>query len=47
MRGVGLLGKKKTTRSVEVDKRRRNYLFHVPPGYGGSKPILAILAFQG
>ena len=35
------------TRSLDVDKRTRSYIVHVPPGYDGKKPIPVVLAFHG
>jgi polyhydroxybutyrate depolymerase len=35
------------TRSIEVDKRPRSYIVHVPPGYDGSKAVPVVLAFHG
>jgi poly(3-hydroxybutyrate) depolymerase len=41
------LGPGDQTRSLEVDKRSRTYLLHVPKSYARSKPFPVILAFQG
>lgn len=35
------------TRSLEVDKRTRTYLVHLPPSYDGSKAYPVVLAFHG
>src|ERR1700691_6422724 len=35
------------TRSLDVDKRTRSYIVHVPPGYDGSKEVPVVLAFHG
>jgi polyhydroxybutyrate depolymerase len=34
-------------RSIDVDKRTRSYIVHVPPGYDNSKPVPVVLAFHG
>jgi polyhydroxybutyrate depolymerase len=35
------------TRSLEVDKRPRTYIVHVPKSYDGSKPYPVVLVFHG
>jgi polyhydroxybutyrate depolymerase len=35
------------TRSLEVDKRPRTYLVHVPPNYDPKKPAPVVLVFHG
>jgi polyhydroxybutyrate depolymerase len=35
------------TRSLDVDKRTRTYLVHVPPGHDGSRPVPVVLVFHG
>src|ERR1043165_7375006 len=35
------------TRSLEVDKRNRTYIVHIPKSYDGSKPFPVVLAFHG
>ena len=41
------LGPGDHNRSLEVDKRPRHYLVHVPRSYDGSKPCPLVLAFHG
>jgi len=41
------LGPGDPTRSLEVDKRTRTYLVHVPPKYDPKKPTPVVLAFHG
>jgi len=36
-----------TTRSLQVDRRTRTYLVHVPKSYDGTKPYPVVLAFHG
>jgi polyhydroxybutyrate depolymerase len=43
----GPLGPGDHTRSIQVDKRTRTYLLHVPQSYNGSKPYPVVLAFHG
>jgi polyhydroxybutyrate depolymerase len=35
------------TRSIDVDKRTRSYIVHLPPGYDGIKAVPVVLAFHG
>jgi polyhydroxybutyrate depolymerase len=35
------------TRTLEVDRRTRSYLVHVPKTYDGKKPVPVVLAFHG
>jgi polyhydroxybutyrate depolymerase len=35
------------TRSLQVDRRTRSYLVHVPQSYDGTKPFPVVLAFHG
>src|SRR5436305_900744 len=35
------------TRGLEVDKRARSYLVHVPKSYDGTKPFPVVLIFHG
>lgn len=35
------------TRSLEVGKRTRTYIVHVPKSYEGSKPYPVVLSFHG
>lgn len=41
------LGPGDHTRTIEVDKRSRTYLVHVPPKYDSKKPSPVVLAFHG
>src|SRR5690242_2187010 len=41
------LGPGDHTRTLEVDKRTRSYLVHVPKSYDGSKAVPVVLAFHG
>jgi polyhydroxybutyrate depolymerase len=34
-------------RSLDVGKRPRSYIVHVPPGYDGSKAVPVVLVFHG
>lgn len=35
------------TRSINLDKRTRNYIVHVPAAYDGTKPVPVVLVFHG
>jgi polyhydroxybutyrate depolymerase len=35
------------TRTLEIDKRKRTYLVHIPKSYDGSKPYPIVLSFHG
>ena len=40
-------GKNTVERTIEVDKRQRSYLLHVPPGLPPDKPVPLVLVFHG
>ncbi len=45
--GAGPLKPGDHNRTVNVDRRTRSFLVHVPPGYDGKRPVPVVLAFHG